>query len=58
MKTIKTKNGMMMEMTDDGDFYYILPGVLCNRINPDNLRNLTEPQRTYVAEAIKRLRGE
>ncbi len=57
MKRIETPNGMIVERNGD-DYYYIHPAGLLNRINPDNLGILAEPQRTYVADAIKLLSND
>jgi hypothetical protein len=37
------------------DFYLIVPGVLVNRINPNNLDNFMEPQKTKIKNAIDSL---
>ena len=55
IQRIKLPNGCYVERDPDGSIYYSLPNVICNRIDPDNLDNFKEPQRTWIADAVRQL---
>lgn len=55
IQRIKLPNGCYVERDPDGSIYYFLPNVICNRIDPDNLDNFKEPQRTWIADAVRQL---